>query len=79
MVASKKDHLEIVEFLIEKGADLNARDSDGDTALILAANQENNEIVKILVEKVISLVLRVNFQSSQDDKYCWKKAISYRR
>ena len=46
-----KVNTEIVELLLENGADINAKDKNGDTALDLASineNNENNEIIKIL-------------------------------
>ena len=44
-------NIKIIKYLIEKGADINAKNEDGYTALDLASineNNENNEIIKIL-------------------------------
>lgn len=41
---------EIVKLLIEKGADVNAKDRDGWTALLWAIHYEYPEIIKLLVE-----------------------------
>jgi ankyrin repeat protein len=37
-----------VELLLRKGADVDARDKDGDTALTMAEKKKHSEIVKIL-------------------------------
>ena len=42
---------EAIKLLIEKGADLNAIDKYGYTALIWACRNNNIEIVKLLIEK----------------------------
>ena len=42
--------LETVRYLLENGAEVNRKGSDGNTALHLAADDENLEIVKLLLE-----------------------------
>ena len=49
MEASLFGHKNIVEFLIAKGADVNARNDNGTTALHLAAPAGHEEIVRILL------------------------------
>ena len=49
-LASKIGHFETVKCLVENGADVNAKDEYGDTALIIASEQGYLEIVKKLVE-----------------------------
>ena len=46
MSASDKGHLDVVSMLIEKGADINAKSIDGDTALAKAANKRNCQFFK---------------------------------
>ena len=48
-IASEKGHLDIVKLLIDKGADVHAKDTFGKTALNLAS--QRLEIVKLLIEK----------------------------
>jgi ankyrin repeat protein len=50
MGAAKKGHIDIVKVLIASGADLNAKDNYGNTALKLAANAGHIEIVELLKE-----------------------------
>lgn len=47
--ASRYNHPEIVKLLLDHGADLEQKDYEGNTPLILAASQGNMEIVKMLL------------------------------
>ncbi|MDR0287493.1 MAG: ankyrin repeat domain-containing protein [Clostridiales bacterium] len=49
--ASQLGHYDIVEFLVEKGANINIRAADGTSPLMIAAYAGHFEIVKYLVEK----------------------------
>ena len=52
MLAAMKDHTEVVKLLLEKGAEVNAKEStDSATALMMAANNGHAEVVKLLLEK----------------------------
>jgi ankyrin repeat protein len=51
MQASGNGYLEIVKYLVEKGASLNLFSNEGTTALMFAGNQGHLEVVKYLVEK----------------------------
>ena len=63
--AIEKDNLEIVKYMIENGADVNAKDDYENTALILASRKGRFEIVKYLVENEahvrISIISQVRF------------------
>jgi ankyrin repeat protein len=48
MRAAFDGHKEVVELLLEKGADVNAKDKDGGTALMIAYVKGHKEIVKLL-------------------------------
>ena len=43
-------NLELVKYLVEHGADINAKDKSGNTALMIASKDMNLEMVKYLVE-----------------------------
>ncbi len=42
---------EVVKLLLEKGADVKARTSEGDTALMIAVESGKIEMVELLIEK----------------------------
>ncbi len=42
--------LDIIKFLIEKGADVNAKNEAGETALKIAKENKNEKIIKLLKE-----------------------------
>lgn len=60
--AVKSNNIELVKYLIKKGADIEARDQrfDGKTALHLAARRGYHEIVKLLLQKKANLEERDN-------------------
>jgi ankyrin repeat protein len=51
MVASFSGHLAVCELLVDKGADKEAKNNVGYTALILASGHGNTAVCKLLVEK----------------------------
>ncbi len=53
--AAFQGNLEVVELLIEQGADVNATNRDGNTPLIVAAFMCRNEVVQFLLEKGAAL------------------------
>ena len=50
MGAIYNDRLEIVKYLVEHGADVNAKTENGVTVLMSATYNNNSEMVKFLVE-----------------------------
>ena len=50
-VAALKGHLDIVQYLTAKGVNLQATNKDGKTALALARESGNDDVVKFLEEK----------------------------
>ena len=57
-VESSYSQTDVVAFLIEKGADLNAVDSDGNTAIMIASSRNNAEVVEMLLGHKASVLLR---------------------
>ncbi|NCD22468.1 MAG: ankyrin repeat domain-containing protein, partial [Spartobacteria bacterium] len=51
MAAAKGGHLEIVRFLLERGADVNARNEYGKTPLCLAALDHRDDVVACLQQR----------------------------
>ncbi|CAJ0647545.1 14962_t:CDS:2 [Entrophospora sp. SA101] len=49
--ASKHGHLEIIDFLLEYGADINQTDYEGNTALHYAAAWDKSSVVTMLIER----------------------------
>jgi ankyrin repeat protein len=50
ILASYRNHIEVIKLLIEGGANLNIRDNEGRTALIWASYRNHIEVVKLLLE-----------------------------
>jgi ankyrin repeat protein len=48
--AAANGHTAMVELLLEAGADVNARDEDGWTALRMAINEEWHDIANLLIQ-----------------------------
>ena len=59
--AIEKRHMDIVKFLVEKGADINVQDREGYTALIWAARYGHMDKVRYLVEREANVNVRNNF------------------
>ena len=49
ITAAYKGDVESVIAQLDAGVDVNARDCDGDTALVLAAERDHVELVKVLL------------------------------
>lgn len=71
MIAAFADHPEIVKTLLANGADINAKDSSGRTALNYVSGQDYNETVHTLlangatVNKSNDIVTKVNMYDFQ--------------
>src|SRR5260221_2689676 len=62
--ASRNGRLEIVQFLVEHGADLTVQDKDGWTPLLLVSHNGHLEIVHFLVEHGADLTFQYKFERS---------------
>ena len=51
MFASTNNKLDLVEYLISKGADVHLKAEDGTTALSLAVKEKNDKMIKLLKAK----------------------------
>jgi ankyrin repeat protein len=51
MIASENGHKEVVELLLNKGANINYKNDDGYTALMLASAKGHKNIVELLLNK----------------------------
>ncbi|OCL05848.1 ankyrin, partial [Glonium stellatum] len=49
LLAADKGHEEVVRLLIEKGADVNAKNNEGEAALHLAARNEHALVARLLI------------------------------
>ena len=54
------DDLEIVKYLLENGADINAKDNYGTTALMKASSNGQLEIVQFLIENGADINIKNN-------------------
>ena len=54
MLASRFGHVNVCQILLEHGARVNARNNDGDTAIIFAVKGNHIDVVRILLEGIIA-------------------------
>ncbi|MHB9146875.1 MAG: ankyrin repeat domain-containing protein [Candidatus Amoebophilus sp.] len=52
LCACENDHLEVVKYLIEKGADINAKNQKGETPINIARQKKYKALVNLLTEKL---------------------------
>ena len=50
MLASHEGRIEVVQLLLEKGADVNVKEKTGKTALSMASSKGHENVVKLLKE-----------------------------
>jgi len=50
MAASHEGHQQIVQALLSKGAEVNAKDNNGQTALMFASDKGHQEVKELLIK-----------------------------
>ena len=60
MYAANNGYLEIVKYLIDKGADIDNENRGGDTALVYASENGHFDVVKYLIEKGSDVIKHSN-------------------
>ena len=66
ILASQQGKLDVVEFLLDKGARVNDVMTDGKTALLMASKNGHTEIVRILMAKGANQFLKSSGKSPRD-------------
>jgi ankyrin repeat protein len=62
-VASSEGHLDVVKYLISKGANVNIQDARGNDALADARRENRTEVINYLLNEALILVYCLNFES----------------
>jgi ankyrin repeat protein len=57
-IASQYGYKDVVEFLVDNGADVNKMNNDGKTPLMVASQNQHKDVVEVLVKKVAKEVQR---------------------
>lgn len=60
MTAIKEGKIHLMKYLLEKGADINAKNDYGDTALLRAVDEDNLEALKFLLKKGVDINCKNN-------------------
>jgi ankyrin repeat protein len=60
MVAASEEKLDMIAFLIDQGADIDARDSEGCTAFMSSAKHVRPEVLALLAQRGADLYVRDN-------------------
>jgi len=63
-----KHKTEIVKMLLEKGADVNARNDDGETAFQIASKNECTETIKLLKQYIVAQTFPRHLERQEDRK-----------
>ncbi|CAL1299963.1 unnamed protein product [Larinioides sclopetarius] len=59
-IAAEEGHTDTVKFLLDEGADINAQDCNGDTALHLSSLNVRKEVVQLLIERKADILIKNN-------------------
>ena len=61
-MASSEGHLDVVKYLISKGADVNIKDARGNDALADAKRENRTDVIDYLLNEALILVYCLNFE-----------------
>jgi glutaminase len=61
-VASSEGHLDVVKYLISKGADVNIKDARGNDALADAKRENRTDVIDYLLNEALILVYCLDFE-----------------
>jgi ankyrin repeat protein len=61
-IAASEGHLDVIKYLISKGADLTIKDARGNDALGDARRENRTEVIKYLVNEALILVNCLDFE-----------------
>lgn len=68
-----KNNLDLVEWLFERGADYNSIDKRGDTPFIVACNNHNEKLARLLIETLqVNVEVRNRFSHQPTLHYVLK-------
>lgn len=54
-------HIEITQYLINKNADINCQNKEGETPLYIASKNRNGEIAKLLLQQMLIFAIKMVF------------------
>ena len=66
ILASQEGKLDVVEFLLDRGARVNDLMTDGKTALLMACKNGHTEVVKILMKRGADQYVKINGKTPRD-------------
>jgi hypothetical protein len=69
---------EVVEYLVQKGANMEVVDGDGYTVLYRALVEEENDVARVLLDAGANVSITVGMCNTQEHGVCWPKLSLWR-